>query len=79
MSPGLRRGLVATVPPPSSSGWWTPLLAEQTDECAFTRRYVSPESLKAQRKLEPSSEDPRPAIDPADEQAGASSATFDQR
>jgi hypothetical protein len=56
-----------------------PLLAEQTDECAITRRYMCAESLKVQRKLEPSSEDPRPAIDAAGEEAGANSATFDQR
>ena len=39
------------------------LLAEQTDEWAITKRYMSAESLKAQKKLDPSPEDPRPAID----------------
>ena len=39
------------------------LLAEQTDEWAITRRYMSAESLKAQQKLDASPEDPRPAID----------------
>ena len=39
------------------------LLAEQTDEWAITRRYMSVESLKTQKKLDPSPEDPRPAID----------------
>ena len=39
------------------------LLAEQTDEWAITRRYVSIESLKTPRKDKPASNDPRPPID----------------
>jgi len=45
------------------------LLAEQTDEWAITRRYMSAESLKTARKLEPSPQDPRPAIDPTGQEA----------
>ena len=39
------------------------LLAEQTDEWAIARRYVSIESLKTARHDEPAVHDPRPAID----------------
>ncbi len=39
------------------------LLAEQTDEWAIARRYVSIESLKTARKDGPAVNDPRPAID----------------
>jgi putative transposase len=39
------------------------LLAEQTDEWAIARRYVSIESLKVSRTVAPAVNDPRPAID----------------
>jgi putative transposase len=39
------------------------LLAEQTDEWAIARRYVSIESLKTARHDGPAASDPRPAID----------------
>ncbi|MFV0257662.1 MAG: transposase [Acidimicrobiales bacterium] len=39
------------------------LLAEQTDEWAITKRYMSVESLTRTRLVEPSPADPRPAID----------------
>ncbi len=38
-------------------------------EWAITRRYMSAESLKTERKVEPSPEDPRPAIDAGEEVA----------
>ena len=41
------------------------ILAEQTDEWAIAKRYMSVESLKATRKDEPAESDPRPAIDAA--------------
>ncbi len=39
------------------------LLAEQNDEWAISRRYVTIESLSQPANSEPSLEDPRPAID----------------
>ena len=51
------------------------LLAEQSDEWAITRRYMSAESLKTQKKVEPSPSDPRPAIDTASDAAGEETAT----
>ena len=51
------------------------LLAEQTDEWAITKRYMSAESLKTQKLTEPSPEDPRPAIDAAGQEAVDDSAT----
>jgi putative transposase len=50
------------------------LLAEQTDEWAITKRYMSAESLKTHKVLDPSPEDPRPAID-AKKEAATDSAT----
>ena len=41
------------------------LLAEQTDEWAITKRYMSAETLKTARSDEPSIADPRPAIEEA--------------
>jgi putative transposase len=41
------------------------LLAEQTDEWAITKRYMSAETLKTARRDEPSTADPRPAIQEA--------------
>ncbi len=41
------------------------LLAEQTDEWAIAKRYMSAESLKAGRAAGPAVSDPRPAIDVA--------------
>jgi putative transposase len=41
------------------------LLAEQTDEWAITKRYMSAETLKTARSNEPSITDPRPAIQEA--------------
>ena len=41
------------------------LLAEQTDEWAITRRYLSPETLKAERARSVSEADPRPAMEAA--------------
>ena len=51
------------------------LLAEQTDEWAITKRYMSAESLKTTKVLDPSPEDPRPAIDAAGKEADTDSAT----
>ena len=51
------------------------LLAEQTDEWAITKRYMSAESLKTHKVLDPSPEDPRPAIDAAGKEAATDSAT----
>ncbi len=51
------------------------LLAEQSDEWAITRRYMSAESLKTQKKTEPSAHDPRPSIDAAGEEAATDDAT----
>ena len=41
------------------------LLAEQSDEWAITKRYMSAETLKTGRNDEPSIADPRPAIQEA--------------
>ena len=41
------------------------LLAEQTDEWAVTKRYMSAETLKMRRADHPSAHDPRPAMDAA--------------
>ena len=51
------------------------LLAEQSDEWAITRRYMSAESLKTQKKSEPSPHDPRPAIETATATATGEAAT----
>jgi transposase-like protein len=51
------------------------LLAEQTDEWAITKRYMSAESLKTTKVLDPSPEDPRPAIDAAAKEVTTASAT----
>jgi transposase-like protein len=51
------------------------LLAEQTDEWAITKRYMSTESLKTTKVRDPSPEDPRPAIDAAGKEADTDSAT----
>jgi transposase-like protein len=51
------------------------LLAEQSDEWAITRRYMSAESLKTQKKSEPCDHNPRPSIDAATEEAIADVAT----
>ena len=51
------------------------LLAEQTDEWAITRRYMSAESLRTQKKSEPSAYDPRPSLDAATEEAITDTAT----
>ena len=51
------------------------LLAEQSDEWAITTRYMSAESLKLHKAMEPSTEDPGPAIDRAGEEAATGSAT----
>ncbi len=41
------------------------LLAEQTDEWAITKRYMSAETLKTPRSDGPAAGDPRPALDAA--------------
>ena len=41
------------------------ILAEQTDEWAIAKRYMSTESLKTTRTNEASPADPRPAIEAA--------------
>ncbi len=41
------------------------LLAEQSDEWAITKRYMSAESLKATRQAELAPADPRPAMEAA--------------
>ena len=41
------------------------LLAEQTDEWAIARRYMTIESLKAARTADPAATDPSPAINEA--------------
>jgi len=41
------------------------LLAEQTDEWAIAKRYMSVESLKVNRSATTSEADPRPAMDAA--------------
>jgi transposase-like protein len=46
------------------------ILAEQTDEWAVTKRYMSVESLKALRRSGPSDYDPRPAMNAALEVPG---------
>ena len=51
------------------------LLAEQTDEWAITKRYMSAESLKTNKVLDPSPEDPWLAIDAAGKEAATDSAT----
>ena len=51
------------------------LLAEQSDEWAITRRYMSAESLKTQKKSEPSAYDPRPSLDAVTEEAATDAAT----
>jgi putative transposase len=51
------------------------LLAEQTDEWAITKRYMSAESLKTTKVFDPSPEDPRPAIDAAGKEAAPDSTT----
>jgi putative transposase len=51
------------------------LLAEQTDEWAITKRYMSAESLKATKVADPSPEDPRPSIDAAGKEAASDRAT----
>ena len=51
------------------------LLAEQSDEWAITKRYMSVESLKTQKKSEPSAYDPRPSLDAATEEAATDAAT----
>jgi putative transposase len=47
------------------------LLAEQTDEWAITKRYMSAETLKTARTDGPCDADPRPAIEAANEAATA--------
>ncbi len=50
-------------------------MAEQTDEWAITRRYMSAESLKTNKKTEPSIHNPRPAIDAVTKEASTDDAT----
>ena len=42
------------------------LLAEQTDEWAVGKRYMSAETLRTRRADQPSGHDPRPAMDAAE-------------
>jgi putative transposase len=51
------------------------LLAEQSDEWAITRRYMSAESLKTQKKSDPSAYDPRPSLDAVTEEAATDAGT----
>jgi transposase-like protein len=51
------------------------LLAEQSDEWAITRRYMSAESLKTQKKSEPSAYDPRPSLEAPTEEAATDDPT----
>jgi putative transposase len=51
------------------------LLAEQSDEWAITRRYMSAESLKTHKKSGPSDHDPRPSIDATREETATDTAT----
>jgi hypothetical protein len=49
--------------------------AEQTGESTITQRHTSAESLKTTKVLDPSPEDPRPAVDGAGKEADPDSAT----
>ena len=50
-------------------------MAEQSDEWAITRRYMSAESLKTQKRSEPSAHDPRPSLDAVTEEAATDAGT----